>query len=108
MYPTTSRKRLARVAQRPARGIDQADLPLHVQLLDLHLAQKLLLDLLLHAHARQEGHALIVLHHLADGLDGGHLHGHAQRHFVRLKLAEHHFAVGRDTLWAMKFSAPAR
>ena len=58
-----------------------------MQLLHLHLAQGALLDLLLHAHARQKGHALVVLHQLADGLDGRHFHRHVQRHAPPLKLA---------------------
>src|ERR1039458_3529464 len=72
--PHHLQERPRRMAQHPPRGIDQPDLALHVQLFHLHLAQQSLLDLLLHAHARQKGHALVVLHQLADRPNGGHFH----------------------------------
>src|SRR5713101_5235592 len=52
--PHDLQERLGRVAERAARGIHQADLAVHVHLLDEHFAQDALADFLAHAHARQE------------------------------------------------------
>ena len=49
----------------------------------------------------------VVLHQLADGLDGGHLHLHAQRHLVRLKCRSTTSRYGDTTLCAMKVSVPS-
>src|SRR6185312_2641688 len=66
-------KRLRRMAQYPPRGVYQADLAIHIHLAYLHFVQNPLADLLVDAHAWQESHALIALHHLADRLDRRHL-----------------------------------
>src|ERR1017187_3920747 len=50
------------VAQGAAGGVEEADLPLDVQLLDAHFAEQALLDFLFDTHARQEGYAGVVLH----------------------------------------------
>src|ERR1051325_9648282 len=49
------------VAERPCFRVQQADLPLDVPLLRRHLAHDAGLDVVAHAHARQERDALAVL-----------------------------------------------
>ena len=73
---------LGGVAERARLGVEQAHLALDVQLLDGHLAQRAALDVLAHAHARQEGDALVALHQAADRLERRHLDVHVERHLV--------------------------
>ena len=93
----TTRSRNACAAWLSVRAFDvqQAHLALDVQLLDRHLADRAGLDVLAHAHARQEGDALVVLHQAADGLQRRHLDVHVERHLVALELAQHDVAVRR-------------
>src|SRR5437762_4718956 len=54
------------VAERTGLRVQEADLPLDVQLLHRHLAEDAGLDVLAHAHARQERDALAVLDQPSD------------------------------------------
>src|ERR1039458_5549014 len=91
--PNTNRRNTA-MAQGAAGGVEEANFPLDVDLLHAHLAEHALLDFLLDTHERQESHAGVVLHQLADGFNGGHLDVHAERDFVALEFAQNDFAVG--------------
>src|SRR5690348_12633037 len=84
------------MTQGPPSRVSQADLSLHIQLLHANFPQQIRFDFLLHAHARKECHALVILHQPANGLHRWHLYIHIQRHFLPLKLAQDRFAIWRN------------
>ncbi len=93
--PTTSRNAFAAWLSARRAGYTRRILRSTFSSFTLTSSQQPLLDFLLDAHARQERHAFVSLHHLANRFDGRHLDIHIQRDFVALEFAQHHFAIGR-------------
>ena len=94
------------VAELPLRGVNKKDIAVETHFLHLHLVKQLLLDFLLHAHARQKGHSQIPLDEFPDSLDCRHFHIDTERDLALAKDADHQLSIGGNHVMCDKGFAP--